>query len=130
MQQQPLLQVPVATQSEKGMLGIAVAKHMNGPIYVFLYYIQSKTKTGEDVAEDKNPVCACLYRHELICNKLVNAKVLLNITAKPGVYKTPDHVGGKLLVGPDQHVYVAIGDVGGHLTQAAAFKRIKRGLFL
>src|ERR671933_2804072 len=36
---QPLLQVPVSTTSERGMLGIAVAKHSNGvPTYVFLYY--------------------------------------------------------------------------------------------
>ena len=38
---QPLLQVPVATESERGMLGIAVAKHKNGPAYVFLYYTES-----------------------------------------------------------------------------------------
>src|SRR5918911_1083364 len=34
IQQQPLLQVPVATESERGMLGIAVAKHKYGPTYV------------------------------------------------------------------------------------------------
>src|ERR687885_1685184 len=40
---QPLLQVPVSTTSERGMLGIATAKHSNGvPTYVFLYY----TKDG------------------------------------------------------------------------------------
>src|ERR687884_696310 len=40
---QPMLQVPVSTTSERGMLGIAVAKHSNGvPTYVFLYY----TKDG------------------------------------------------------------------------------------
>ncbi|HZI71293.1 MAG TPA: hypothetical protein VFD60_09035 [Nitrososphaeraceae archaeon] len=36
MSSQPLLQVPVATESERGMLGIAVAKHQSGPTYVFL----------------------------------------------------------------------------------------------
>src|SRR5919197_4816323 len=40
---QPLFQVPVSTTSERGMLGIAIAKHNNnGPTYVFLYY----TKAG------------------------------------------------------------------------------------
>src|SRR5918912_3174217 len=41
---QPLLQVPVSTTSERGMLGIAIAKHNNnnGPTYIFLYY----TKAG------------------------------------------------------------------------------------
>jgi len=35
---QPLLHVNVATTLERGMLGIAVARHQNGPTYVFLYY--------------------------------------------------------------------------------------------
>ena len=34
---QPLLQVPVATKSERGMLGIDIAKHTNGPTYVFIH---------------------------------------------------------------------------------------------
>ena len=38
---QPLLQVPVSTTNERGMLGIAIAKHNNGPTYVFLYYTVS-----------------------------------------------------------------------------------------
>ena len=32
----PLLHVNVANKIERGMLGIAVAKHENGPTYVFL----------------------------------------------------------------------------------------------
>ena len=37
---QPLLQVPVSPTNERGMLGIAISKHDNGPTYVFLYYTQ------------------------------------------------------------------------------------------
>ncbi len=50
---QPLLQVPVATDSERGMLGIDVAKHENGgPTYVFLYYTESGGgKTGDDLTD-------------------------------------------------------------------------------
>jgi hypothetical protein len=34
----PVLQVPVATEAERGPLGIAIAKHDNGvPSYAFLY---------------------------------------------------------------------------------------------
>jgi glucose/arabinose dehydrogenase len=32
----PLLKFPVANKGERGMLGIAIAKHNNGPTYVFL----------------------------------------------------------------------------------------------
>ena len=37
----PLLQVPVAIKSERGMLGLDVAKHNSGPTYVF-YIIQNQ----------------------------------------------------------------------------------------
>jgi aldose sugar dehydrogenase len=119
---QALIHVNVANKAERGMLGIAIAKHNDGPTYVFLYFIQSKTKNGEDVTEGKEPLCSCLYRYEFRDNTLTNPKLLLKLPAHPGFYVTPDHVGGKLIIGPDQNVYVIIGDVGGHMTQALNIK--------
>jgi glucose/arabinose dehydrogenase len=108
MHPQPLLQVPVSTTSERGMLGIAIAKHNSGPIYVFLYY----TKDGGGGAQSLANV---LYRYELSDGQqLVNAKLLLNLPALPG----PNHDGGKVLVGPDSNVYTVIGDLRAHRTQA------------
>src|SRR5206468_1348278 len=49
---QPLLDVNVANRQERGMLGIAVSKHLNKEsedkqsVYVFLYYTESKSKDG------------------------------------------------------------------------------------
>ena len=55
---QPLLQIPVATESERGLLGIDVAKHSNGPTYVFLYYTESGGgKTGDDATEGIKSNC-------------------------------------------------------------------------
>src|SRR5919202_6013663 len=59
MHPQPLLQVPVSTTSERGMLGIAIAKHNSGPIYVFLYY----TKDGGGGGAQS--LANVLYRYEL-----------------------------------------------------------------
>lgn len=61
-----------------------------------------------------------LYRYELSDNKLVNPKLLLDLPATPGAIGN----GGKVIVGPDNNVYVAIGDVGinGHYTK----RRISR----
>ena len=72
---QPVLQVPVSTTSERGMLGIAIAKHNNGPTYVFLYY----TKLGGGTQSLAN----VLYRYELV-NKptIINPKA----SAKPSCY--------------------------------------------
>ena len=111
----PLLQVPVATESERGMLGIDVAKHKNGPTYVFIYYTKSGGgKTGDDATDGIQPSANVLYRYELVNNQLINPKLLLSLPATPG----PNHDGGKVLIGPDNNVYVVIGDLRFHRTQA------------
>jgi glucose/arabinose dehydrogenase len=105
---QPLLQVPVSTTSERGMLGIAVAKHSNGvPTYVFLYY----TKDG---GGGSRSLANVLYRYELVNDQLTNPKLLLNLPALRG----PNHNGGKVVIGPDNNVYTVIGDLRAHRTQA------------
>jgi glucose/arabinose dehydrogenase len=104
---QPLLQVPVSTTSERGMLGIAIAKHSNGPTYVFLYYTKDGGARSQSLAN-------VLYRYELSNDQLVNPKLLLNLPALRG----PNHDGGKVLVGPDSNVYTVIGDLRAHRTQA------------
>ena len=119
----PLLHVNVDTKSERGLLGIAVAKNVTrNTTYVFLYYTQAETRNAEDVTEGKDPICSCLYRYELIENKLVNPVLLLNLPAKPGFYNETDHLGGKIVIGPDRNVYLGIGDVGGHMTQTVNVK--------
>jgi aldose sugar dehydrogenase len=104
---QPLLQVPVSTTSERGMLGIATAKHSNGPTYVFLYY----TKDG---GGGRQSLANVLYRYELSNDQLGNPKLLLNLPALRG----PNHDGGKVVIGPDSNVYTVIGDLRAHRTQA------------
>src|ERR671930_815039 len=111
---EPLLDVNVATANTRGMLGIAIAKHENGkPPYVFLYYTEVKTKDSEDINKGKEPLGNRLYRYELINDKLVNPKLLLDLPATPGT----DHNGGKIVIGPDNNVYLIIGDVEDHESQ-------------
>ena len=129
---QPLLNVSVATYGHRGMLGIAIgphpfpAAHRNPNshhnkttttiAYVFLYYTQAQIHTSDDVTEGKQPLGNRLYRYELIGNKLVNPRLLLDLPATPGAIGD----GGKVIIGPDKNVYVTIGDVGinGHNTKA------------
>jgi glucose/arabinose dehydrogenase len=133
--QQPLLNASVATYGHRGMLDIAIAHHpllfihhrnpnshhnkattTNTTGYVFLYYTQAQTHTGDDITEGKQPLGNRLYRYELIGNKLINPKLLLDLPAIPGAIGN----GGKVVIGPDNNVYVTIGDVGinGHRTKA------------
>ena len=63
MSKEPLLDVNVANQVERGLLGIAIEKNDERPTYVFLYYTESVAKDGNDVSID--PLGNRLYRYEL-----------------------------------------------------------------
>ena len=104
---QPVLHVNVASEGERGMLGIAIAKPTTATTarFVFLYYTQSNSAI---------PLGNYVYRYELVDNKLINPDLILKLPASPG----PIHDGGKVLIGPDKNVYAVIGDLRNHRTQA------------
>ena len=97
----PLLNVNVSSEFFQGMLGIAVAKHTGGPTYVFLCFTQAKGMNGGPAVGNS------LYRFELVENKLINPKLLLNLPGAPGTQNN----GGAVTLGPDNNVYVVIGNV-------------------
>jgi aldose sugar dehydrogenase len=106
----PVLTVNVATQVERCMCGIAVSKNdSGGNVYVFLYFTEAGVGSGSS-----EPVGNRLYRYQWINDQLVNPKLLLDLPATPG----PRHNGGAIRIGPDNNVYVIIGDVDGHQTHA------------
>jgi glucose/arabinose dehydrogenase len=155
---EPVLDVNVANQAERGLLGIAIANNDNGSTengnirQVFLYYTESGGgKDGDDAPVSKvtpttdtdNATAAAnagtrgldtvppagnrLYRYDLDLNnnnnnnKLTNPLLLLNLPASPPPQRAgteKNHNGGKILIGPDDNVYLGIGDVGGHRGQS------------
>jgi glucose/arabinose dehydrogenase len=105
----PVLTVDVATEVERCMCGIAVSKSDSGTVYVFLYFTEA-----DESGSSSEPIGNRLYRYEWINNQLVNPILLLDLPATPG----PRHNGGVVRIGPDNNVYVIIGDVDGHETLA------------
>lgn len=110
LQSQPVLRIPVDTQSERGLLGIAVEKNMsiggdsdpdNNGRDIFLYYTESAGDEGE--GELKNRV----YKYTWNGQTLENPTLILDLPAIPG----PNHDGGKLTIGPDNYLYGVIGDL-------------------
>ena len=102
MVREPLLDVNVATASERGMLGIAVAENQGiNHTKVFLYFTEAQDKDGG------RPIGNRVYSYNLTDNKLVNPVLLLDLPSTPG----PMHNGGALLIGPDNNLYVTVGDV-------------------
>jgi aldose sugar dehydrogenase len=108
LQENPLLQVKVGTQVELGLLGIATSNNQEGKTSVFLYY--SEANSSGVVVGNR------LYKYELVDNRLVNPLLLLNLPAtSPIPGHENNHNGGKLVIGPDNNVYVIVGDVGGRM---------------
>jgi aldose sugar dehydrogenase len=108
--------VNVATEGGRGMLGINVAKHgKSDSPYVFLYFIELSGKKDQDAETGGK---ARLYRYDLKDNMLTNSKLLQDISGKRGVGNHPDefHNGGKILISPDQNIYLVVGEFSGHHT--------------
>ncbi|MGI8720023.1 MAG: PQQ-dependent sugar dehydrogenase [Nitrososphaeraceae archaeon] len=115
---EPVLDVNVATAFERGLLGIAVAKSDNKTTQgnhsiVYLYYTESQ-HDGNDkcfdstkCSEKNQPLGNRLYKYKLVDDKLINPKLLLDLPASPG----SSHNGGSLSIGPDDNVYLTIGEV-------------------
>jgi glucose/arabinose dehydrogenase len=109
IQPEPLLDVNVAGAIERCMCGIAISKDIPGHTYVFLYYTEAETADREDMTNGKAPLGNRLYRYELVNGKLINPKLLLDLPADPG----PRHNGGKVIIGPDNNLYITVGDIDG-----------------
>jgi aldose sugar dehydrogenase len=121
--EEPLLDVNVNGEDERGLLGISVSKNTTvGKTYVFLFYTEAEPGTqvseGEDddngeeptsIGDGGQPMGNRLYRFELSQNgsKLVNPKLLLDLPYLPG----PAHNGGAITIGPDNNIYLALGEL-------------------
>jgi aldose sugar dehydrogenase len=57
-----------------------------------------------------------LYRYELVNNKLINPKLLLDLPARGSV-----HNSGKMIIGPNNDIYLVIGDVSANQSQIKNF---------
>ena len=110
MLQHPVFDVNVATVGYRGMLVIAVSTDTNKHKSVFLYYTQAhKDREDEDISNPVEPIGNRVYRYKLVDNKLINPELLLDLPAMPG----PRHMGGVIAIGPDNNLYVSVGDLDG-----------------
>ena len=100
LQPQPILQVPVLNNSERGLLGVAIANTTtdSSTKTVFLYY----TEPVGDQARNR------IYRYEWNgVNNLTGGRLILDLPGEPG----PNHNGGKMQIGPDGMLYAVKGDL-------------------
>jgi glucose/arabinose dehydrogenase len=129
---EPLLDVNVANKRERGMLGIATTisssagrDENDDTTNVFLYYTRSEKSDGSDVCHETYycepgtyPIGNQVYRYELKDNRLINPELLLNLPAWPA----PSHNGGIIKIGPDNNLYITIGDLVGSSNESSRTK--------
>jgi aldose sugar dehydrogenase len=97
LQEQPVLQVSVSTESERGLLGITTSNGSSGQgnTNVFLYFTEG------------DPLRNRVYKYQWNGQSLINPDLILDLPAEPG----PNHDGGKIIIGPDGYLYAIIGDL-------------------
>jgi aldose sugar dehydrogenase len=99
-----LLKVNVDDEDERGLLGIEIVENERGSSsYVFLSYTEMVVNDSSGEEEVRNR----LYRYEFQNDKLVNPVLLLDLPADPD----SAHNGGVITVGPDDNIYLAIGEL-------------------
>ena len=112
----PLLDISVATRAERGMLGIATPQNDNGTgseahRFVYIFYTKSaEDRDSNGTARGEKSAGNHVYRYQLEDSKLIDAKELLNFSKQKGFA----HNGGALIIGPDNNLYVPIGDADGY----------------
>lgn len=100
LQPNPIFNVAVKTDSERGMLGVAVGKIDGTPKSLFLYY------TEADGDQTKNRI----YKYDWDGTSNISdgsGRLILDLPGEPG----PNHNGGKMKIGPDGMLYAVIGDL-------------------
>jgi aldose sugar dehydrogenase len=104
----PLFKVSVSNSSERGLLGIAVAKASGEESEITYVYLQFTEDLKNRDSHNSEVLANRVYRYELVDNHLINPRLLLDLPATPSPY----HNGGKIMVGPDNNLYVVVGDMG------------------
>jgi Cys-rich repeat protein len=97
------LDVNVNSDSERGMLGIAVAP--GSPVRVFLYYTEAQGADGGTALGNR------VYRYDWSpgagSGALINGQMILDLPVTPG----PNHDAGVIVLDAQGRLYVMIGDL-------------------
>src|SRR5688572_28980300 len=94
------LDLPVANDSERGLLGVALSPTFASDNFVYLYYTSAAADGGSAIDNR-------VERFRWTGSSLTFDRRVLTMPASPG----PNHDGGKITFGPDGKLYVVNGDL-------------------
>jgi glucose/arabinose dehydrogenase/plastocyanin len=92
------------------MCDIAILQNNNGTTYAFLSFHLAEVTEDDGTKKLVNR----LYRYDVTDGTFTNPKLIFEI---PSVLGSP-HNGGKLMVGPDDNIYLTMGDIHHYRTKA------------
>ena len=94
------LDLPVANDSERGLLSVALSPNFASDNLVYLYHCAAASDGGQ-------PVSNKIDRYRLVGDQLVFDRKILDLPPGPG----PNHDGGKIMFDAKGKLFVVIGDL-------------------
>jgi len=95
-----VLDLPVATGGEQGLLGIAASPNFAADNLLYLYHTAAAVDGG-------TPISNSVSRYRWDGANLMFDRRIIDLPGGPG----PNHNGGRLAFGPDGKLYIGIGDL-------------------
>ncbi|WP_159357509.1 PQQ-dependent sugar dehydrogenase [Candidatus Nitrosocosmicus agrestis] len=109
---EPILELSnVNSKNERGLLGITIDNNKSGESSIFLYVTETRTQLDQETQDtaSNDDLRNRVYKYEWdeVEQRLSNPKIILDLPAGPGT----NHQGGKIKIGPDNQLYVVIGEL-------------------
>jgi aldose sugar dehydrogenase len=112
MLNEPVLDLGNTVKIQGCMCGLTILQNDNSTSYAFVYYYEA------EVAQDDRTVNFVnrLYRYDITNGKFTNPELFFEITNYNADLAI--HHGGKVMVGPDNNIYLTLGDLDARQTKA------------
>jgi aldose sugar dehydrogenase len=116
MLDEPVLDLGNTVKIEGCMCGLTILQGDNSTSYAFLYYYEAEVARDDGTTEFVDR----LYRYDIDNGKLTNPKLFFEISNYNSDLAI--HHGGKVMIGPDNNIYLTLGDLDLRQTKAQNVK--------
>jgi DNA-binding beta-propeller fold protein YncE len=116
MLNEPVLDLGNTVKIQGCMCGLTILQNYNSTSYAFLYYYEAEVPEDDGTINFVNR----LYRYDITNGKFTNPKLFFEISNYNADLAI--HHGGKVMVGPDNNIYLTLGDLDSRQTKAQNVK--------